>query len=155
MENGKTDLGFSADSQILVEWHERYSMGIPKIDEQHKELLRLTNELYASCLKGNDDESKARFKLTIGAMVNYVSEHFSAEERLLQRVNYPGYAEHKREHDSFVKKVLEQVKEFHDGKSFVPNNFVRYLKDWILSHIAMSDKKYSEYIFKLKREGKL
>jgi hemerythrin len=154
MEKEKTDIGF-ANSQILVEWHERYSTGIPKIDEQHKELLRLTNELYASCLNDKDAEAKARFKSTIGAMVNYVSEHFSAEERLLQRIKYPAYAEHKREHDSFVKKVLEQVKDFSEGKSFVPNNFVRYLKDWILSHIAMSDKLYSEYIFKLKKEGRL
>jgi hemerythrin len=140
---------------VLVEWNERYSVGIPKIDEQHKELLRLTNELYASCLKDNDDDAKARFKSTIGAIVNYVSEHFGAEERLFQRIKYPRYAEHKQEHDNFVKKVLEQVKEFSDGKNFVPNNFVRFLKDWILSHIAMSDKLYSEYIFKLKREGKL
>ncbi|MDR2795233.1 MAG: hemerythrin family protein, partial [Spirochaetaceae bacterium] len=106
-------------------------------------------------LNDKDAEAKARFKSTIGAMVNYVSEHFSAEERLLQRIKYPAYAEHKREHDSFVKKVLEQVKDFSEGKSFVPNNFVRYLKDWILSHIAMSDKLYSEYIFKLKKEGRL
>ena len=150
MVNGKPN-----DSPVLVEWNERYSVGIPKIDEQHKELLRLTNELYASCLKDNDEEAKAHFKSTVGAIVNYVSEHFGAEERLLQRINYPWYAKHKQEHDNFVKKVLEQVKEFSEGKSFVPNNFVRYLKDWILSHIAMSDKQYSEYIFKLKREGKL
>ena len=147
--------GISNDSQVLVEWHDRYSVGIPKIDEQHKELLRLTNELYASCLKDNDEEAKVHFKSTIGAIVNYVSEHFGAEERLLQRINYPGYAAHKQEHDNFVKKVLEQVKDFSEGRSFVPNNFVRYLKDWILGHIAMSDKLYSEYIFKLKREGKL
>ncbi|MDR3356302.1 MAG: bacteriohemerythrin [Spirochaetaceae bacterium] len=151
----KTEAGFSAISRLFVEWHERYSTGIPKIDEQHKELLRLTNELYESCLNDDDDEARSRFKSTIGALVNYVSEHFGAEERLLQRIRYPGYAGHKREHDSFVKKILEQVKDFSEGKSFVANNFVRYLKDWILGHIAMSDKQYSEYIFRLKKEGKL
>ncbi|MDR2803342.1 MAG: bacteriohemerythrin [Treponema sp.] len=141
-------------SPKLIEWNGRYSVGIPKIDEQHKELLRLTNELYASCLS-DDDGLKERFKQTISALVNYVSEHFGAEERLLQRVKYPQYAEHKREHESFVKKVLEEVAAFNEGKSFVPNNFVRYLKDWILSHIAMSDKLYAEYIFSLKKQGKL
>jgi hemerythrin len=58
------------DSPVLVEWNGRYSVGIPKIDEQHKELLRLTNELYASCLRDNDEDAKARFKSTIGAVVN-------------------------------------------------------------------------------------
>jgi hemerythrin len=147
MQNGK-------DDNIFVEWHERYSVGIPKVDEQHKELLRLTNELYASCLD-DDEEMKERFKNTISALVTYVSEHFSAEERLLQRIKYPKYAQHKAEHEGFVKKVLEQAAYFREGKSFVPNNFVRYLRDWILSHIAVSDKQYSDYIFMLKREGKL
>jgi hemerythrin len=149
MERKLTD-----DKFVLIEWSHRYSMGIPKIDEQHKELVRLTNELYASCL-GDDDEMRERFKCTLSALVHYVSEHFGAEERLLQRVNYPQYAEHKKEHESFVRKILEEVKSFHEGKSFVPNNFVRFLKDWTLSHIAVSDKHYSDYIFSLKKQGKI
>jgi hemerythrin len=147
--------GIPDNRPILVEWQERYSVGIPKIDEQHKELLRLTNELYASCLKDNDEEEKAHFKKTISALVNYVSEHFAAEERLLKRVDYPEYAAHRSEHTGFVKKVLEQVTEFNEGKNFAPNSFVRYLKDWILGHIAVSDKRYSEYIFALKKQGKI
>jgi hemerythrin len=147
-------VGFPEDAAPLVEWSERYSVGIPKIDEQHKTLLRLTNELYASCLN-DDEEAKIRFKDTVSSRVIYVSEHFQAEERLLQRVNYPRYAEHKHEHESFVKKMLEEVENFKEGKSFVPNMFVRYLKDWILGHIAVSDKRYSEYIFSLKRQGKI
>jgi hemerythrin len=148
------NLEISEEDKVVVEWNERYSLGIPKIDEQHKELLRLTNELYAACLN-DDNEAKEQFKNTISALVHYVSEHFSAEERLLERVKYPKYAEHKAEHESFVKKMLEQVSCFKEGKSFVPNNFVRYLKDWILSHIAVSDKHYATYIFALKREKKL
>jgi hemerythrin len=106
-------------------------------------------------LSDKENEGTARFKNTISALVNYVSEHFAAEERLLQGINYPEFAEHRREHTGFVKKVLEQVTAFNEGKSFVPNNFVRYLKDWILGHIAVSDKRYSEYIFALKKQGKI
>jgi hemerythrin len=139
------------DESVLIEWNQRYSVGIPKIDEQHKELVRLTNELYASCL-GDDDEMRARFKSTLRALVRYVSDHFGAEERLLQWVHYPRYAEHKKEHESFVKKILEEMDAYLGGKSFVPNNFVRYLKDWILSHIAVSDKHFADYIFSLKKQ---
>jgi hemerythrin len=51
-----------------------------------------------------------------------------------------------------VIKVLQDVRDFENGKKFVPNLFVRYLKDWILAHIAVEDKKYAEHILALKRQ---
>jgi hemerythrin len=150
----KIDTSSTQSKFLFIEWDRRYSVGIPKIDEQHKELVRLTNELYDSCM-GDDEEMTARFKSTLSSLVHYVSEHFGAEERLLQRVNYPHYLDHKREHEGFVRKMLDYAKLFRDGKSFVPNNFVRFLKDWILSHIAVSDKQYSEYLLSLKKHGQI
>jgi hemerythrin len=54
-----------------------------------------------------------------------------------------------------VIKVLQDVREFEEGKKFVPNIFVRYLRDWILAHIAVEDKKYAEYIHSLKKQRSL
>jgi hemerythrin len=139
---------------VLVEWDDRYSVGIQLIDEQHKELIKLTNALYKGCLSG-DEAACSYFMEAIHGTVDYVRRHFSAEERLMENVKYPDLAEHKREHESFVKKILEDVGSFQGGKKFVPNVFVRYLKDWILTHIAVQDKKYSKYIFNLKKQGVL
>jgi hemerythrin len=141
-------------SNILVEWDDRYSIGIPLIDEQHKELLRQTNDLYAACLK-SEEEARAFFKMVIHSMVEYVGVHFSTEEKMLEKIKYPDFEEHKRQHDEFVKEVLAHVQAFEEGKKLVPNNFVRFLKDWLLAHIAVSDKKYSTYIFDLKKQGTL
>ena len=138
----------------LVEWDNRYSVGIPLIDEQHKELIRQTNDLYAACLK-SEEEARDFFKMVIRSMVDYVGVHFSTEEKMMEKIKYPDLAEHKKQHEDFVKKVLENLQDFEDGKKFIPNNFVRFLKDWILAHIAVSDKKYSIYIFDLKKQGAL
>ncbi|MDR0562594.1 MAG: bacteriohemerythrin [Spirochaetaceae bacterium] len=138
----------------FIAWEDRYAIGILMVDEQHKELLNLTNALYEACREG-DEAAGAIFKDTIRQTVEYVKKHFSAEEQILERVNYPELLAHKQEHEAFVKKVLEEVKNFESGKSFVPNQFVRFLRDWILAHIAVSDKKYADYIFRLKKEGAL
>jgi hemerythrin len=142
------------DDRILVEWDDRYSIGIQLIDDQHKELVDLTNKLYAGCLAG-DGAARAYFLETIHGTVDYVKKHFSAEEKILEKVKYPAFAEHKKAHEGFVKKVFDDVKSFEEGKKFVPNVFVRYLKDWILTHIAVEDKKYAEYIMGLKKQGAL
>ncbi|MDR0562595.1 MAG: bacteriohemerythrin [Spirochaetaceae bacterium] len=134
----------------FVVWEERYSVGIQIIDQQHKELLNLTNTLYNACRKG-DEAAKTHFKDVIHSAVEYVKFHFSTEEQIMERISFPELAPHKKEHEAFVKKVLEEVKNFQSGKTFVPNQFVRFLRDWVLTHIAMSDKKYEEYIRRTKK----
>jgi hemerythrin len=142
------------EDKILVEWDDRYAIGIPLIDDQHKELVNLTNNLYAGCLAG-DEAARGYFMETIHSVVDYVKYHFSAEERILENVRYPGLVEHKRAHEGFVKQLFDDVKSFEGGKKFVPNVFVRFLRDWILTHIAVEDKKYAEYIMSLKKKGVL
>ncbi|MDR1985631.1 MAG: bacteriohemerythrin [Treponema sp.] len=141
------------NDRILVEWDDRYLVGIPLIDEQHKELITMTNTLYQGCLEG--DAKAVYFMETIHGTVDYVKYHFSAEEKLLESVNYPDIGEHKKEHEGFIRQIFEEVKGFQGGKQFVPNDFVRYLKDWILAHIALTDKKYAKYILNLKKQGLL
>ncbi|HOV15815.1 MAG TPA: hemerythrin, partial [Spirochaetota bacterium] len=54
--------------------------------------------------------------------------------------------QHKLAHEEFIKKILEEVKNFETGKQFVPNHFVRFLRDWTLEHIAIEDKKYETFL---------
>jgi hemerythrin len=87
--------------------------------------------------------------------MDYVKHHFSAEEKILENIQYPHSAEHKKQHEDFIRTMVEDVKKFQEGKKFVPNNFVRFLKNWILSHIAIADTQYAAYIMDLKKQGKL
>jgi hemerythrin len=138
----------------LVEWDDQYLIGIPRIDEQHKKLIDMTNELYLGCLKG-DDAAKVYFLKTIHEAVDYVRFHFSTEEKILGRINYPDFTAHKKEHEDFAREIIQQVQAFQQGKKFVPNVFVRFLRDWVLAHIAVSDKRYAKYLADMKKQGLL
>ena len=136
----------------IAKWDERYATGVEKFDNQHKELFKLTNDLYRACLSG-DAATNVVFKDSLHRMVDYVRFHFNDELGILKKINYPEFNEHKRQHDELVKKVLEAVKNYDEGKRFVANNFVRDLKDWIFEHIGHTDKKYAIYISELKKRG--
>ncbi|AEF86195.1 hemerythrin family protein [Treponema primitia ZAS-2] len=140
------------DDHEIVKWSPTYSIGIRIVDEQHQGLIRLTNELFISCLKGGE-VANARFLKTIRETVQYVQFHFATEEAIQKRVHYPDYAAHKKEHESFVKEVLLSVAEFNSGKKFLPNKFAKYLRDWVLTHIAVSDKKLGDYIQTLREKA--
>jgi hemerythrin len=138
----------------LVQWDDHYMTGIQLFDDQHKELIRFTDELFKSCRAGDTQASEA-FKKTAHAAVEYVKYHFSAEEKMFDNIKYPLAAEHKKQHEVFIKRVLENVKEFEQGNKFVPLDFAKFLHGWILTHIAGHDKQYADFIQSLKRKGLL
>jgi hemerythrin len=142
------------DNPDIVIWDDKFATGIQLIDSQHKELFSLTNELFHACL-GGDETLHDVFKETMGRMVDYVRFHFGVEQEMLQRIKYPDYQEHKKQHDTLVRNILVSVKEYNEGKKLVPNQFVRTLRDWILSHIAHTDKLYVFYIVNQKKKGLL
>jgi len=135
----------NTDNLDIVVWDEKYATGIQLIDSQHKELFSLTNELFHACMDREVIQQEV-FKDTMKRMVDYVRFHFGAEQELLQRVNYPDYPEHKKQHDTLVLQIIESVREYNEGKKMVPNQFVRTLRDWILGHIAHYDRLYASYI---------
>ena len=138
----------------IVTWDEKYSVGIELINGQHHELIVLTNQLYNACFE-NDDKLHTAFKKAMSSLVGYVRFHFEAELKILNAVNYPDYLKHKKMHEDLVRDILEAVKDYNEGKKFVPNNLVRTLKDWIFSHIAVYDKMYSIYVMNQIKTGAL
>jgi hemerythrin-like metal-binding protein len=142
------------DNKMVVQWQNSYSVGVRPIDEQHMELIRLTNKLFNSCMAGQKKGSSA-FLEVIHEAVDYTSYHFGTEEKIMERINYPDYARHKKEHADFVREVFIKVDEFKSGKQLTPLLFVYFLRDWVLHHIAVSDKRLGDYLLLLKRNGYL
>jgi len=138
----------------MVVWDEKYATGIELIDSQHKELFSLTNELFRACM-GDNETLKGVFTETMGRMVDYVRFHFGAEQVMLQRIKYPDYDAHKKQHDKLIRDILDAVNAHNKGEKFVANQFVRTMRDWILGHIAVSDMQYVLYITAQKKKGLL
>ena len=132
----------------VITWSSTYSVGVPLIDKQHQGLIKLTNDLYNHCVEDAESE-RMYFKQVIKSAVEYINVHFSTEEKLMLKTSFPGYAEHKKQHETFVLNVLERVKVFEETKVISLLNFTHFLKDWTLAHIAISDKQYFEYFKKI------
>ena len=132
----------------LVKWSNTLSCGIKLIDDQHKGLVDLVNELF-NHVTGNEIQEKDYFNRVIHEAVKYVKVHFATEEKLMIATKFPGYAAHKKEHDTFVLTVAENIKDFQEGRRLTLSTFTKFLKDWILSHIAVMDKQYFGYFKKI------
>ena len=140
-----------------VTWSDRYSMGIKVVDDQHKGLLNFVNELFNHST-GDEHAEREYFKSVIQEAVKYIKTHFETEEKLMTATKFPGYKEHKKIHDEFTMTVVKSVKDFEGGKRLVLEKFAYFLKDWVLSHVAVEDVKYADYFRKIatrNKDGKL
>lgn len=140
-----------------VTWSNSYSMGVKLVDDQHKGLLNFVNELFNHAT-GKEHEEREYFKSVIQEAIKYIKVHFETEEKLMLSTKFPGYAEHKMIHDGFTMTVLKSVKDFEAGKRLVLEKFAYFLKDWVLTHVAVEDVKYAEYFRKIatrNKDGKL
>lgn len=141
----------------LVSWSPTFSVGVKLIDDQHKGLLNLVNDMFNHVI-GNEEAERAYFKKVIQQAVQYVKVHFATEEKIMTHTRFPGYAEHKKAHDAFVLTVVENIREFESGNKFTLSGFTKFLKEWILTHIAIMDKQYFTYFKQIatrKADGKL
>jgi hemerythrin len=135
-------------SSELLTWSDTFSFGIKIIDDQHKELIDLVNEMFLHAT-GNEEQENEYFSKVIQQAVQYIKIHFATEEKLMRAINFPDYAEHKRCHDCFVLDVLINIREFEKEKHYTLFTFTKFLKDWVLSHIGIMDKQYHLYIKKM------
>jgi len=134
-------------NENLVVWDEAYSVGFEHIDNQHKRLITMINTLSAACKMGDAAADIAYLKVINSAM-DYAKTHFSDEEKYMREAGYPELRKHKKQHKKFVTDIKKSVKLFEKGKT-TPIEMVDFLKNWLLEHIAVSDKQYAPYLAKL------
>ena len=129
----------------MVAWDDAYSVEIQEIDEQHKCLIEIMNELYtAMANKSNRD----LISDVLDKLVDYTKVHFAVEETLMRVFHYDGYEEHKAIHDKIVHRVLEFQGQFRAGNDKVGMDLLMFLKDWLFDHINKVDKQYTKTFHK-------
>ena len=125
-------------------WSSDYETGNANVDEQHKELFSLVQQVLDADAFTN---TKENIETVIGFLSNYAVRHFATEEALMIESDYPEYGCHKALHDDFVKNVVAFVNRLKTEGDTVSvnetmNNFVIV---WLKEHIMGSDKAMADY----------
>jgi hemerythrin len=123
-------------------WKEEYSMGVEKIDRQHKHLFEIINKLVEQVGLSADTELVSE---TLMEMVNYAREHFADEEKLMKEYDYPEIELQNKQHSYFISTTAELIISFMDNKHITGDEIAEFLKIWLTNHILKSDMKYKEY----------
>lgn len=130
---------------VFVSWTDNLSVGVAEIDQQHKKLIGVINELDDATRagKGSDVVSKILDDLII-----YTVTHFRTEEKYFARFEYADSEEHKVEHATFIEKVAKFSAALNSGtedsRREVTEELMGFLELWWKYHILETDMKYAK-----------
>ncbi len=128
----------------LISWQDRYSVNIKEIDDQHKKLIDMINELHEAMMSG---KGKDVMTTVLDKLASYCVTHFTVEERLMSSNGYPGFDEHKAKHVKMNEKVKQlQQSLAQSGTSVMSNDVMTFLKNWLDKHIMGTDHKYAPFL---------
>ncbi len=131
-------------SAPLVLWSDKLSVHVDQIDNEHKRLVNLLNVLNSAVETG---AGQAALGGVLNGLINYASYHFSHEEDLFRRSNYPAYEKHRRQHEGFTAQVLQVNANFQSGTaSVLPAEVLEFLRVWLSQHIMGSDREFGAYL---------
>lgn len=148
----------SIEKMAMAAWDDKYYLGIPIIDEQHKKLVGLCEQFRIELRRQQSSDGSGwqqALSSVLRETVQYTKFHFDAEEKILQTVGYKELEHHKQCHQEFVGKITQMLVTFQGATLHSALEFLAYLKEWIITHIAYEDRNYVPYVMEYYRKSKL
>ena len=128
---------------VLFEWNDSYLTHVPECDDQHKKLVALINELHSNMKAGTSRDSLDKI---LSNLLDYTAYHFLTEESLFDAYGFPEAESHKKEHEDLTTQVKVFYEKFGKGDNNIAMPLSTFLKNWLIDHTLLSDKKYGEFL---------
>ena len=142
--------GLSSTENDPFTFTDKYKTGITLVDDEHRrlfEIIKETNDLIHEELLHDKYDEIVRL---INELRAYTEFHFSDEEALMERIQYPGLAAQKRAHSAFIERLVEidlnDLDEMDDHQQEYLLDLIQFLLDWLTNHILACDCKIGEYM---------
>ena len=140
----------------IIEWSNELKLGVPAMDAEHRQLLKLTNDFLT---EAGEHAPFPRLARIMGELIARTRIHFQTEETLLDRASYPGLAGHRAAHERLLVEAQRLYERFlaQDATPGAGDSAARtltieaaqFLQHWLVDHILAEDRPYRPYVMRL------
>lgn len=129
-------------AQLKTFEDEKHLLKLKEMDDLHIEFLDIYNSV--------DTSSIQSFIQKLTEICEHSKRHFSYEEELMDKTNYPTFREHKEEHA----KVLAEMQYFINnsrsmiGKKMLKAYYLEKIPDWFDLHLLSMDSDLAAHLSK-------
>lgn len=119
-----------------LDWTDALDLGLPLLDEQHKQLFAISNDLLDAIARG---EGQDILKDIFDRLKEYTQYHFKEEEAYMKKIGYNDFDAHAAEHALLLVRVNTLWRMIKSGEHISPQGASLFLSDWITEHILHRD----------------
>ena len=121
------------------EWSDDFLTGNSKMDQQHKEGLKILNEFYDTLNMENLYPNLIRL---LDNAIAYTEYHFKDEEDYMAKHHSHDLVIQKKEHTQIKEELLAFKKRLDDDLLYISQPVTNKIKKWIEGHLTELDKNY-------------
>ena len=127
----------------LIEWRKEFEVGIPDVDHEHQELIKLINDLHDAVQGENATISVMDF---LGEIYSHVSAHFALEEKIMRTRKYDQYTEHKADHERLLDELRDIMDDYEENAYFSDAEFAGQVERWFTEHFKTKDARLHKHL---------
>ena len=128
---------------IDLEWHDFLTIGVDFIDDDHKKILSIMQQVIVAINENNLDECASLLEV----LIKEAKEHFKREEEYLLETKYPQLENHKVYHNELIikaeviKAICEGIETEHDVKECFES-----MANFLIDDILRGDINFKSYL---------
>lgn len=134
----------------LIQWTPAFEIGIQEIDEQHRTLVGLLNQLNEAIREHQGSQASREI---LDRLAEYTRTHFLLEESLMRVSHYPGFEGHRHQHEELIGQVHALQQKLDSGKASISFELLHFLQVWLTRHINESDQRFGAHFLATDLKG--
>jgi hemerythrin-like metal-binding protein len=119
-----------------LEWKDEYSVGVPAVDHEHRELIELVNRLHQALSSGIPEDQITEI---FGDLFRAISAHFALEERFMREHGYDQAPQHKADHERLLDELRDIMDDYRDGEGPSVERLTASVEAWFTAHFKTHD----------------
>ena len=126
----------------FIQWNESVILNVPIMDEQHKNMVDLTNQLHGLL----ETKNKTQISKTLKSILDEMEIHFETEDKLMKESKLPLFFSHKLEHERFYNKLNNIYFRIESGEKQLTLDNLKMIKIWFFNHIEFKDRSLADHV---------
>ncbi len=131
-----------SDAPSAVDWTGDLSVNVKLIDDEHKMLLSVYNDLVESLQR---HDQAAVVDKVMKELFAYTQYHFGHEDELMSSYGYDDIEAHRAQHAGFVDRLHAMEQSIAAGQD-TAEHLAEFVRSWITGHIKVADRKLGTFL---------